>query len=79
MPTCPYCGATVPDDAEYCGKCGSTLKHASASTQQPLNSSIDPQLQARYEKELRRTELLSYAAAGLGIVVLVVAIVLSVL
>jgi uncharacterized membrane protein YvbJ len=25
MPTCPYCGATVPDGAIACGKCGASL------------------------------------------------------
>ena len=25
MPICPYCGATVPDGAIACGKCGASL------------------------------------------------------
>jgi hypothetical protein len=36
-------------------------------------------MQARYEKAMRRAELLGYAAAGLGVVILVVIVVLSLL
>jgi hypothetical protein len=36
-------------------------------------------MQARFEKAMRRAEQLGYAAAGLGIVIIVVAVVLSLL
>jgi hypothetical protein len=36
-------------------------------------------MQARYEKAMRRAELLGYAAAGLGVVILVALIVFSLL
>ncbi|MGA3112476.1 MAG: zinc-ribbon domain-containing protein [Candidatus Bathyarchaeia archaeon] len=59
MPTCPHCGATVPEGAVYCGNCGAS------------------NMQARYEKAIKRTEWLSYAAAGLGVAILVVLIAFS--
>ncbi|HMK94105.1 MAG TPA: zinc ribbon domain-containing protein [Candidatus Limnocylindrales bacterium] len=93
MPTCPHCGATVPEGAVYCGNCGATLSAPATSTSattvttqtqtspqtpsswtQPASSS---DLQARYEKAMKRAELLGYAAAGVGVVILVVLVVLS--
>ncbi|MGA3060011.1 MAG: zinc ribbon domain-containing protein [Candidatus Bathyarchaeia archaeon] len=42
MPICPYCGATVPDGAIACGKCGASLvssqPQASTSFQSQPNS-----------------------------------------
>jgi hypothetical protein len=36
-------------------------------------------MQKRYEKAMRRAELLGYAAAGLGVIILVVLVVLSII
>ncbi len=90
MPTCPHCGATVPEGAVYCGNCGATLNspnNSSSSTQsQTSPTSTDwsnmpniasGDLQARYEKAIKRTEYLSYAAAGLGIAIFVLFIAFS--
>jgi uncharacterized membrane protein YvbJ len=90
MPTCPHCGATVPEGAVYCGNCGATLNSPTSSTSttvqsqtsQPSDWSTNPSIiggdmQARYEKAIKRTEWLSYAAAGLGVAILVVLIAFS--
>ena len=90
MPTCPHCGATVPEGAVYCGNCGATLNSPMASTSTTAQSqtsqtsgwSNNPNMasgdmQTRYEKAIKRTEQLSYAAAGLGVVILVVLLVVS--
>jgi uncharacterized membrane protein YvbJ len=90
MPTCPHCGATVPEGAVYCGNCGATLNSPATSTStavqsqtsQPSDWSNNPNMasrdmQARYEKAIKRTEQLSYAVAGLGVVILVVLLALS--
>jgi hypothetical protein len=82
MPTCPNCNAMVPNGAVYCGNCAainspSTLK----STSQPqMTSQMSPtspkvsssgDMSVRLEKAMRRAELLGYAAAGLGVAILV--------
>jgi hypothetical protein len=90
MPTCPRCDAVVPEGAVYCGNCGATLNSptvstsliAQSQTSQPSDWSNNPNMasgdmQARYEKAIKRTEQLSYAAAGLGVVILVVLLALS--
>ena len=44
MPTCPYCGATVPDGAIACGKCGASLVSSqpqTSTTFQSQNNSSD--------------------------------------
>ena len=89
MPTCPNCGAPVPEGAIACGRCGATLSaqggQASmgsqsepySSPQQRPNSvpyagrSDNRDLSMRLEKALRRSELLTYVAIGLGLVILV--------
>ena len=83
MPTCPHCGATVPEGAVYCGNCGATLNSpkTSDSTAQPQTSSTTgwpntPEMnsgpmQSRYEKAVKRTEYLSYAAAILAVAILI--------
>jgi len=38
MPTCPYCGATVPDGAIACGKCGASLVSSQPQTSTPFQS-----------------------------------------
>ena len=90
MPTCPHCGATVPEGAVYCGNCGASLSSPMTSTStptQPQTSSQTPtswsqasgggNLQTRFEKAVRRAELLGYASVGLAVVILVVILVLS--
>jgi len=91
MPTCPHCGATVSEGAVYCGNCEAALNSpaTSTSTSQPQvtsqesptkpTSSSSGELSARLEKAMRRTELLIYAAAGLGVAILVVQIAISLL
>lgn len=89
MSTCPHCGTTVPNGAVYCGNCGAALNSQTTTpvSKQPLMSSqtsrnwsksaVSGDLQTRYEKAMKRAEQLSYAVAGLGIVILVVLLVLS--
>ena len=91
MPICPHCGATVPEGAVYCGNCGAAINAPTASTSMTAQTQTSPQptawprevssgdMQARYEKAMRRAELLGYAAAGLGVVILVALIVFSLL
>jgi uncharacterized membrane protein YvbJ len=38
MPVCPYCGATVPDGAIACGKCGASLVSSQPQTSTPFQS-----------------------------------------
>ena len=86
MPICPYCGATVPDGAIACGKCGASLVSTQPQTSTPFQSqpaSSDPsstswsggsynsELETRLQKALRRNELLSYAVAGLSIFLII--------
>ena len=91
MPTCPHCGATVPEGAVYCGNCGAAINSpaTSISTSQPQvtsqgsptspNAPSSGDMSARLKKAMRRAELLGYAAAGLGVAILVVLIVISLL
>jgi uncharacterized membrane protein YvbJ len=92
MPICPHCGATVPEGAVYCGNCGATLNAQTTFTSTTTQSQTSPQtstawptqvssgdMQVRYEKAMRRAELLGYAVAILGVVILVALIVVSLL
>ena len=82
MTVCPKCGATVPEGATTCSYCGSplTTQQASPTTVQstPMSSSTwsigtdNSDTSARLEKALRRSELLTYAAIGLGIVIAII-------
>jgi uncharacterized membrane protein YvbJ len=72
MSICPRCGATVDKDATVCGSCNAPIK---ASEAQASNRSAE--LNARLAKALRRTELLSYAAAGLGLAIFAVIIIIA--
>jgi len=74
MPTCPHCNATLPEDAVCCSNCGTTINSQATplSTSQPQTTPDN--MSARLEKAMRRAELLSYAAAGLGIAILAVLI-----
>jgi uncharacterized membrane protein YvbJ len=91
MSTCPHCGATVPEDAVYCSKCGTAINSPSTSmpvsqtqvtSQMPPttpNVSGDSDMSKRLQKATRRAELLGYAAAGLGLAILAVIILISLL
>ncbi len=91
MPTCPSCGVTVREGIAYCGNCGAAIDSPakSISASQPeltLQGTSDmpktlsnSDLTARLEKATRRAELLGYAAAGLGVAILFVLIVISLL
>lgn len=88
MPTCPHCGATVPEGAVYCGNCGATLNSPTTSTSSSTQSQTSTawskdasggDMQMRLEKALKRTEMLSYGAAGVGVALLVVILVLYLL
>jgi len=82
MPVCPNCGATVSEGQVYCGNCGVAMNSpaTSKSTSQPqesptgLNVPSSSDMVARLEKATRRTELLSYAVAGLAVAILAVII-----
>ena len=85
MPTCIECGATVEKETATCGNCDAkmeiqaTLESASKqdapSTSPKILDSWD--MSKRLEKALKRAELLSFAAAGLGIAILVVILVIE--
>jgi predicted amidophosphoribosyltransferase len=87
MATCPDCGATVPEGTVYCGNCKAAISSAatSSSALQPQaaskiaspNAPSSGDMSARLEKAMRRTELLSYAAAGLGLAILAVIILIA--
>ncbi|MGB8780458.1 MAG: zinc-ribbon domain-containing protein [Candidatus Bathyarchaeia archaeon] len=82
MPACPKCGATVPEGAIACSYCGPPLNSAQTSPapfqSTSTNSTTWPtrtdnsDLSTRLEKALRRSELLSYAAIGLAVAILVI-------
>jgi uncharacterized membrane protein YvbJ len=72
MSTCPRCGATVDKDATVCSSCSAAIKASEAQA-----SGRTAELNARLEKALRRTELLSYAAAGLGLAIVAGIIILA--
>ena len=82
MHTCLHCNAQISEGIFYCGNCGAAINSpatcVTASQPEvppqgsPASSSTlaDGDLHERLEKAMRRTELLSYAAAGLGIAIL---------
>jgi predicted nucleic acid-binding Zn ribbon protein len=85
MPTCPHCGATVPEGAVYCGNCGAALSSPTTSmptSSQPQTSSqtawpkeaSSGDMQSRLENAMRRAEQLSYAVAGMGVIILVLVV-----
>ena len=90
MSPCPHCGAAVPEGAVYCDNCGAAKDStapvsisqsrvaAQESTTLPSPSS-NGDLQLRLEKAMRRAELLTYAAVGLGVALLAVIIGISLL
>jgi hypothetical protein len=70
MSICPQCGATVDKDATVCSSCNALIDAVEGSAR-------NAELNARLEKALRRTQLLSYAAAGLGLAIFAVIIIIS--
>ena len=91
MPMCPHCGATVPEGAVYCGNCGAAINAPASSMSTTTQTQTSPQptawskevtsgdMQARYEKAIRRAELLGYATVGLGVIILVVLVAFSII
>jgi hypothetical protein len=81
MPTCLHRDARVSDEEVSCGNCGAAKNPTTpVSASQPQATSPGPttspnapsseDLHVRLEKAMRRAELLSYAAAGLGVATL---------
>jgi len=91
MLTCPNCGAKVSEGAVTCDNCetatnfSATSKSAAEPQVTSLGSPSSPNasnggdMSLRLEKAMRRTELLSYAVAGLGVAILFVLILISLL
>lgn len=77
MPICPQCGAAVLADAVVCSSCNAVIAPNSSAQSQAMDASRNAELNLRLEKAMRRTELLSYAAAGLGVATLAVIILIS--
>ena len=84
MPIKNECSATVEKKNAACSDCNakndiqakseSTTKQGTSSTSTNILDSWD--MSKRLEKALRRTELLSFAAAGLGIAILVIILII---
>jgi uncharacterized Zn finger protein (UPF0148 family) len=89
MPNCPHCGAVVPEGTVYCGNCGAAKDSTSSASISQFrvtgqestlpSSSSSGDLQLQLEKVMRRAELLTYAAVGLGVALLAVIIGISLL
>ena len=89
MPNCPNCSANVTDRTDYCGKCGTPINApaTSVSVAQPQvtshesnawsNTSNNVNMSLRLEKAMKRAETLGYAAAGLGLAILAVILIIS--
>jgi uncharacterized membrane protein YvbJ len=84
MSNCSNCGSTVPAGVVNCSNCGAALSSSATTVSSSLhqvslqtNISSSGDMSLRLEKAMRRNELLSYAAAGLGVAILVVLIVIS--
>jgi uncharacterized membrane protein YvbJ len=75
MAVCPQCGANVSQEAVICQSCNAVI--ASSANVTAASDDQTAQLNARLKKALRRTEVLSYAAAGLGLAILAVIIIIS--
>jgi predicted nucleic acid-binding Zn ribbon protein len=86
MSICPQCGAAVDNDAVVCSNCDALIpsslpvqaeKQVTLPASNISASNRTAELNARLEKALRRTELLSYAAAGLGLAIFAVIIIIA--
>jgi len=88
---CISCGQAMPERSINCGNCGARLRSQSKISaslpQVPIqdtlgfpNSAADSgELSLRLQKAMRRTELLSYAVAGLAVAILGVILLLPLL
>jgi hypothetical protein len=91
LSNCTSCGREMPEGTITCGNCGALLRSQpkiSASLPQvtiqgvsafPDSAADSVQLPLRLQKAMRRTELLSYATAGLAVAILAVILLLSLL
>jgi uncharacterized membrane protein YvbJ len=91
LSNCTRCGQAMPEGTFNCGNCGTPLRSQSkisASLPQvtiqgapafPNSATESGELSLRLQKAMRRTELLSYAAAGLAVAILAVILLLSLL
>ena len=76
MPTCANCGSTVPEDAVYCGRCGSTLNSQSpgnrtlAALQSERPSSVSEGAKLKIRQELKGLEMRVYVTAILALIIL---------
>jgi uncharacterized membrane protein YvbJ len=75
MAVCPQCGVMVSEGEVVCGACNALIVSNSAKAVAPDERNAE--LNTRLEKALHRTELLSYAAAGLGLAIFAVIIIIS--
>jgi len=79
------CGATVEKENSTCGNCNAKIDIQSTSESAPKQEAPSTStsildnwdMSKRLEKALRRTELLSFAAVGLGIAILVVILIID--
>ena len=83
---CAKCGGKVADGVVNCETCGAEVNSQattlSSSQTMPLpmpNGAIDDMLSRRLEKALKRSEQLSYAAAGLGIAIIILLLIIYIL
>jgi hypothetical protein len=75
MPTCLHFDDRISDEAVCCSNYGvAHLKVTSEAAPTSPNESSSNDMSARLEKAMKRAELLSYAAAGLAVAILVVII-----
>jgi uncharacterized membrane protein YvbJ len=91
LSNCTICGQEMSEGTITCGNCGAPSRSKpkiSASLHQvtiqgasafPDSAADSGQLPLRLQKAMRRTELLSYAAAGLAVAILAVILLLSLL
>lgn len=81
MPICRKCGVTIPEENGYCGNCGAAVNPETASASSFTQTQSAPYtfensdvLSMQLAKEARKSMYLAFAAAGLGL-----AIILSIL
>jgi hypothetical protein len=78
MADCPQCGSMVDGKAVVCGNCNALITLTSNYPSPSVtDESKNVELNARLKRAMRRTELLSYAAAALGLAILAVIILIS--
>lgn len=86
MSICPQCGAAVDNDTVVCSNCDALIAsspsmQAEKQVDLPASnisaSNRTTELNARLDKALGRTKLLSYAAAGLGLAIFAVIILIA--